>query len=294
MIKNIKTNLILLFLLTLTTLSLINAPLITKEIITYTKLFIAKLFPSSFLFLTLSSLLIDYKVIEKLGKIIPINANIFILLMSMISGFPSGSIYIKKLLMENKITLEDANYLIRFTHFPNPIFILGPISFLFKNKKAPIKILLSLIIANLLIALIFYKKKKKSPKNIELSPTPSFISSLTSATTMSIKSCLLIYETSVFSYLVGKTLTNILKPNLLLHIIISGLFDLTNGVFLTSLLSNETIRGIIILIFFSFGGISVNMQIKSIISDTNIKYKNFLQGRILQIVLSTTLFLWII
>ena len=69
--------------------------------------------------------------------------------------------------------------------------------------------------------------------------------------------------------------------------------DLTNGTFLTSLISNPTLRGLLIVFFFSFGGISVHMQTKSIISDTSIQYKNFLLGRIYQTILACLLFLWI-
>lgn len=81
---------------------------------------------------------------------------------------------------------------------------------------------------------------------------------------------------------------------LIIYILLNGIFDLTNGVFLTSLISNENIKGIIIIFFFAFGGISVHMQTKSIIADTKIKYKNFLIGRLLQVILSITIFLWII
>ena len=70
----------------------------------------------------------------------------------------------------------------------------------------------------------------------------------------------------------------------------NGFFDLTNGTFLTSLITNPTTRALYIIFFFCFGGISVHMQTKSIIADTQIKYKNFLIGRILGTILSIVLF----
>ena len=85
-----------------------------------------------------------------------------------------------------------------------------------------------------------------------------------------------------------------LKTPLIIYILLNGIFDLTNGIFLTSLINNETIKGIIVIFFFTFGGISVHMQTKSIIADTKIKYKNFLIGRLMQSILAIIIFLWII
>ena len=78
------------------------------------------------------------------------------------------------------------------------------------------------------------------------------------------------------------------------YVLLNGIFDLTNGVFLTSLIANPIIKAIIVIVFFSFGGISVHMQTKSIIADTQIKYKNFFIGRIWGIIIANILFLWII
>ena len=102
---------------------------------------------------------------------------------------------------------------------------------------------------------------------------------------------ILIYGTSIFFYLIITILNNYLNLSLYNYIFVNGLFDLTKGVFLTSLINNEVLRAIYIIIFISFGGISINMQVKSIIADTNIKYKNFILGRFFQIILSMSIFL---
>lgn len=287
-------NSILLFLIVITSLTILNASLLTKEIVTYTKLFITKLFPSNFLFFTLSSLLINYNIIEKISKLLHHNGStLFVTIMSLISGYPSGSIYIKKLLNENLITTKKANYLIKFTHFPNPIFILGPVSLLFKNKIFSTKILLSLILSNFIIALIFYRKEKDKEIIYKTSKN-SFSKNLTNAITSSFKVIITIYGISLFFFIIGKIITLYLNLEIISYILISGIFDLTNGIFKTSLITNDILKAIIIIIFFSLGGISVNMQIKSIISDTNIKYKNFFLTRLLQLLFATIIFLWIV
>lgn len=286
-----KNNLIIIFLILLLTLFIINSELVIKSILSYTNLFMEKLFPASFIFFIISSLLIDYNFIKKISKLLHINGSIFyVVVMSMLSGFPSGSKYITDLLERELISTKVANYLIIFTHFPNPIFVLGSVSSIFKNKMIPVFILISLIISNLLIGIFLYPKDKEKFKIIK-SESTNFSINLKKAIYGSIKTMILIYGTSVFFYLIITILNNYLNLSLYNYIFVNGLFDLTKGVFLTSLINHEVLRAIYIIIFISFGGISINMQVKSIIADTNIKYKNFILGRFFQIILSMSIFL---
>lgn len=288
--KNNQSNFIITVLICLTILYLLNSSLITKQILIYTKLFIEKLFPSSFLFFTLSTLLIEFHVVEKLNKLLKKDsASLYIVIMSLISGFPSGSKYIKELLEKNLITKTTANYLIKFTHFPNPIFILGPVSLLFPKRKYGIIILASIILSNFLIALI-NKPQEKSLLPITNKEIKPFAKILPLSILSSLKTITIIYGTSLFFYLISIMINHYLKLKPLGYIIINGIFDLTNGIFSTSLISNQNLKAILIILFISFGSISIHMQTKSIISDTKIHYKNFLLGRIYQTILAITIF----
>lgn len=210
--------------------------------------------------------------------------------MSLISGFPSGSKYTKDLLEKNLITEKSANYLIKFTHFPNPIFILGPVSLLFPNKTYALKILVCIIIANFIIAITTYQKEK-STLPLQRKENISFAKILPKAVISSIKTIIIIYGTSVFFYLIITIINHYIKLPIKEYILMNGFFDLTNGTFLTSLITNPTTRALYIIFFFCFGGISVHMQTKSIIADTKIKYKNFLIARIFQTIIASILFL---
>ena len=141
---------------------------------------------------------------------------------------------------------------------------------------------------------IISRPKEKTALPIKTEKTPSFAMALPKAITSSLKTIMLIYGTSVFFFLIATIINHYYKFPLLEYIIINGFFDLTNGIFLTSLITNPIIKGIIIICFISFGGISVHMQTKSIITNTKIKYRNFLLGRIYQMIIATTLFLWIV
>ena len=129
MLKKYQSSLTLTFLFTILLLYLTKSNLIIKEFLNYTNLFITKLFPTTFIIYIFSNIFIEYGIINKLSKIFKNKAStIYIIVMSIISGFPSGPKHIKDLLTRNYITLDQANYLIYFTHFPNPLFILGTVS----------------------------------------------------------------------------------------------------------------------------------------------------------------------
>lgn len=80
---------------------------------------------------------------------------------SLFSDFPSGSKYVKDLLEKKLLTEEEANYLIMFTHYSNPLFIVSTIGILLLNNiKYGYIILFSHILSNILVAFIYKKKKK--------------------------------------------------------------------------------------------------------------------------------------
>ena len=263
----------------------INSEYIIKCFLEYNDLFYTKLYPVSFIFFILSSLLIEYKVLDYL----PININgIYIFLLSLISGFPSGSKYTKELLDKKYISYEEASSLLLFSHFPNPLFIIGSIS-LILDKTICFKILISLILSNFII-LIFTKKYKKKYTNIVYSN--NFSKSLKTSIYNSFKTIILIYGTSIFFYLISSIITKYISINPYLYILISGIFDLTKGVFSTTIINSTIIKSLFILIFISFGSISIHIQVKSILEDT-LLYKSFVKGRIIGTILSLIIYLLI-
>ena len=286
--KSYQSNLILIFLITILTLYIVNSNIITVGILNYTELFITKLFPTSFLLFTFSSLLINYQLIETITNITKKNsATLYITIMSMISGFPSGPKYTKELYDKTYISKETANYLLTYTHFPNPHFILGPVSTLL-NITLATKLLLSIIISNFITAIFFHKKTPEIalPKNKSL----PFSKILNNAIISSLKTLILIYGTSLFFYLISLIINNYISLSPLPYVITNAIFDLTRGIFSTSIISSEILKSILILIFISFGSLSIHIQIKSILSDT-LNYKYFLLGRLISTIIGIITFL---
>lgn len=290
--RKYKRIIIIIGIFTLLIISVINSNYLIYQVLYYTKLFITKLFPAAFFFFVLSSLLIDYGFVSFVSNLLHINGAIFyVVLMSMISGFPSGSKYIKELLDKKIINLNTANYLISFTHFPNPLFVLGTVNLIIKDSKLSLYILISLILSNIIIGIILRPKEKNSISNYDDTIPYTFSYYLTNAVYSSLKTVLLIYGTSIFFFLISAFIIKYFNFTPIGNVLINGFFDLTKGVVSTKIISNNIIRCLFIISFISFGGISIHMQVKSIIGNSNISYRNFLLGRIFQIIIACSLFL---
>ena len=279
MTKNIKRLAVLTLLFTLLILYIKESNLIIKEFLSYTNLFITKLLPSVFIIYILSDLLINYGIINLLKKITKYPTTLYILLISLISGFPSGPKTIKNLKDQNYISEEDANKLIKSTHFPNPIFVFSTISLITKNIGI---IYISIIISNLIILL-----KTKPTSNIKLQSIKEkdFTTTLSNSIINTLKIIILIYGTSIFFYLISVIILKYLN-NQDLYILINILFELTKGITTTSLINNQTLKDLVIILLLTISPLNINIQIKSILSDTNIKYKNFITGRLISSILT--------
>lgn len=287
--KTYKSILMLVMLVVLLLLYLINSQMVITSIIEYSTLFLTKLFPVTFLFFIFSSLLIDYGLIELLQYYLNVNtSNLYIFLLSLISGFPSGAKYTKELLDADLIDIDDANKIIMYSHFPNPLFVLGSVYLVLKDKGLCLKILLAIILSNFIIYLVTPKSKKKISKKVQC--PKDFSRVLTKAIKGAFSTILLIYGTSLFFHLIAMIITKYIVLDANLFVLVNGFFDLTKGVFSTTLINNKIISSFYILLFISFGGLSIHMQIKSILADTSIKYNYFLKGRVFGTILAFIIF----
>ena len=281
--KTYKNILVLVTLIIVFILILINSTYIINNFLDYSKLFLTKLFPVSFIFFIFSYIFIEYGFVDIIMYYFNINiCGLYVFILSLISGFPSGSKYTKDLLNKNLITEKEANKIILYSHFPNPLFVLSSINSVINDKNICIKLLISIILSNFII-LLFTKKKKKTI--VTNSFPSSFSTSLTKAIISSIKTILLIYGMSIFFYLISIIITKYISFNSYFYILLCGIFDLTKGVFSTSIINNTLVRIIFILLFISFGSISIHMQVKSILNDS-ILYKSFVKGRIIGTIIS--------
>lgn len=256
-------------------------------------------FPSLFPFFVLSGILIKLDFVEITGKILGPFMKIFkvskesafVLIMSILSGNPGNAKYTKELYDSNIITDKEASKLLTFTHFCNPIFILGTVGTTFLNNyNSGIKILISHYLGNLIVGLIFRNKYisqplKKNQKRINNDENIGTI--ITNSLLNSINTLMLILG----SISICLVLTTIISKNInfspFLNNILCGLTEVTQGVKYIST-ENYTLKfkEILATAFLSFGGFSIHLQVLSIISETKIKYFPFFIARILHAIIS--------
>ena len=278
---------------------IINPNLIKTEVLNGLNIFITVLFPSIFPFFIISDLLLNYNFHITLNKIFnKINYFLFhtssisnyVIIMSIFSGFPSGSKYIKSLYDKNMLSLDEANYLITFTHFSNPLFLLV-LSTTLLNKSLSYLLLFSHIISNFIIAFIIRPKKIENKKEIEKFYSVSFSKTLKASINNSISLLTIILGTTCIFYFISGFITHCFNLTGINKILINGFFDLTKGINSINMINtNNLFKGILILTFISFGGINVHMQVLSILENTKISYKNFLFGRISQAAISVLIY----
>ena len=219
------------------------------------------IFPSLFPFFLLSELFIQYGFVEFLGELLkPImnrifrisNHTAFIFVMSIISGFPSNAKYTKALLDEHKINEKEATKILTFTHFSNPLFILGTVSITFLgNREIGFLILFCHYITNLILGLLF-RNYYPSPKNechisikkainhmtlVRMRKKESFPMILSNALNHTIQTLLFILGVTT-TFLIVTTLVNqhIVLPSFY-QSILNGFFEMTQGLKYVSLLN---------------------------------------------------------
>ncbi|MDD4298270.1 MAG: hypothetical protein PHS98_01375 [Bacilli bacterium] len=263
-------------------------------------------FPSLFPFFVISNLLINCGFASFLGELLkPFMYRIFkikgeasfVLVMSILSGFPSSAKYTRELYDKGLINEHEASKLLTFTHFSNPLFVLGTISIMFlNNKEVGIIILICHYISNIIISLIFrnyyisekdtlkvslrrafnvmHKKRLEAGKSIGLMISDALINTINT---------LLLILGVITMFLI---ITSIIDQNITLNLynqsILNGALEITQGLKYVSLLPIPLKnKAILSTMFISFGGLSVHMQTIGLISDTKIKYFPFFVARII-------------
>ncbi|HPF83533.1 MAG TPA: hypothetical protein PLV83_05170 [Bacilli bacterium] len=261
------------------------------------------LFPYLFPFFIISDLLINLNFIYYLNKYLKnimyklfrINCySSFVFFMSIISGIPSNAKYINTLIKNRQMTSKDANKIILFTHFCNPLFILGFIGSIL-NKKISIMILFSHYITNIIIGLFTRNYNKNDLVKFNINKTTNNpLKIISSSIINSINTLLLILGViSFFSIVTTIINNNISSP--LIKAIICSIFEITQGINNINILNiSLKMKAIIITFIISFGGLSSHMQVMSILEDNNISYLKYLISRIIHAILASIILYFLI
>lgn len=245
----------------------------------------------------------------------------FAFIMGIISGYPIGAKIACDFRKNNICSKEECERLLSFTNNSGPLFIVGSVGIaMFGNTTIGFLLFITHSLASLTVGIIFkfwksnepnstLKHMKKFSSSSNKKTYASFsnlgevlaesISSATSTIMMIggfivIFSCIIsILNSSGILKLVSTLLVTTLNiPSPITNIIspfISGLLEITNGISLIANIKLRTISINILLTSFLLGcgGISILLQVWSIVSKTDLSIKPYIYGKILQAIIST-------
>lgn len=232
----------------------------------------------------------------------------YALLMGVISGYPVGAKIVTNFRNHHLCTKEEAERLITFTNNSGPLFILGTVGItLFYDTSIGLLLLFTHLSACISVGIIFRfwrtkEFKKRNENTLESTVTFHSLGEVLSKSILSaINSVVLI---GGFIVLFGIILSILQKAHILtllnnlllpcfhlLHIntelvipILTGILELTNGVASVSCIANKNLGINVIACAFllGFGGISILLQVLSIISKSDISIKPYILGKLLQ------------
>lgn len=295
--KKLSKIIIILIILYISLQIFMNSSEVTDSVLFSFDIWKNNIFPSLFPFFVISNILINYgfinitsKLFKPLTKLFKVSDNAsFVIVMGLLSGFPSSSKYVKELVDKGIIDHNEASKILTFTHFSNPLFVINTIGIIFfNNYKIGILILSIHYFSNFIIGLIFRNYKVDTCKNsLNFEKNVSLGNVITNSISSSVNTLLLILGTVSFFLVITTIVNNSIPMNDFFSSFVSGIIEMTQGLKYVSLLdSSLKVKATLSVMFISFGGISVHMQTYSIINESKIKYFPFFIARILHALIS--------
>lgn len=266
-----KRKITILLIMTFIILIFNNYDIVLKSTLDATSIWLNRVFPYLFIMIIIQDLLInlDFASFFK-------NTAVYIFIMSLLSGTPSGTYIISKLKQQNIISKEYANTCLIFTFFANPLFLYSILNSIFLSKLTTIRLMLILYLTNLILYFIYKKDLPSNGKSINTNEI-----NLSSSIKTSINTTITVLGVITFYLILSNIIItefNIIYP---FNIFFKGFLEMTQG--LASLINSSIkFKEVIAMIFISFGGFSIHTQVSCILNEANLSYKYFFKGRIIQ------------
>lgn len=283
------------------------------------KLWANNVVPSLFPFFVAVELLSQTNIVYYLSKLLdkimrPLfsvpGCGAFPFIMGLISGYPVGAKIVSNLYLNKSITKNEAERLLCFTNNSGPLFILGTVGISFyANSTIGAILLLTHILASITVGMILgIFARKKENKNYLNSNSNSLnkkndlrISELGevlgNSILNSIKTILMIggfvvifsviisilQKTKILVFIAGIVSDSLGFNKDLVLGFLTGIIEFTNGLSIISSIHIKEISINIILSSFilGFGGISITLQVLSIISKSKLSIKKYILGKFL-------------
>lgn len=297
--KIIKSLILTLFLIVF----VLNLDIVINSTLSASHLFITKVFVSIFPFIILSDILyyFNYDLFLKkifgniISKLFNVSKNASIIyILSILTSHPGNAIYIKGMLDNKTIDEEDATKILRATYFPSIAFVIGSIGIgIYHNIKIGIILYLITFLNNILIGVFLRGKKKCNDIEYVKQNKLTLQETLSNSISKGINTSYIILGNIIIFTILVNLLNHYLNINSTILAIISGMLEMTNGIFMIGNLNiNLTYKVILTSFILNFSGLSIIFQTSSILSKYKINIKKILIVKLIfSIIIFTSLFL---
>lgn len=297
--KIIKSLILTLFLIVF----VLNLDIVINSTLSASHLFITKVFVSIFPFIILSDILyyFNYDLFLKkifgniISKLFNVSKNASIIyILSILTSHPGNAIYIKGMLDNKTIDEEDATKILRATYFPSIAFVIGSIGIgIYHDIRIGIILHLITFLNNILIGVFLRGKKKCNDIEYVKQNKLTLQETLSNSISKGINTSYIILGNIIIFTILVNLLNHYLNINSTVLAIISGMLEMTNGIFMISNLNiNLTYKVILTSFILNFSGLSIIFQTSSILSKYKINIKKILIVKLIfSIIIFTSLFL---
>ena len=256
-----------------------NNSVVASSIINSCQLFLTKVFISLFPMYILSKILINYNFPYYIYQITKSNY-LYIFILSLLCGSPSAYVILDDLVNKNIISKESANSYMMCNFFLNPLFLYTMLK-AFLPLKVVIKIICITYGTNILI--YFMHKEKNTPllKTKEMPLGDLLVKEINNAKDIFL---------NVLGMMILFNLLSAAIPSSLAYF--TGILEVSNGLnYLARAKLTSLAKSLLSILFINFGGISIFMQIKSVLKNSSLASSKYLLGRFYACFLSLGLFL---
>lgn len=284
---------------------LFNLDIVINSTLSASYLFITKVFVSIFPFIILSDILFYFNydlflkkifgnIISKLFNVSKSTSIIYVL--SILTSHPTNSVYIKEMLDRKEIDENDINKILLTTYFPSIAFVIGTIGIgIYHSIKTGVFLYLTILIKNILIG-IFLRGKNLSKEiqsikknNITLQET------ISNSIIKGINISYTILGNIIIFTIIVNLLNNYLNINSTILSLISGMLEMTSGIFMISNLNINLSQKILLTSFIlNFSGLSIIFQTTSILNKYKINIKKILIIKLIFSIIILLIFLEVV
>ncbi len=266
--------------------------------------------PSLFPFFVATELLMRTNIVNFLGRICerfmePIfhihGRGAFGFIMGLISGYPMGAKIACEFRNHQICSKVECERLLSFTNNSGPLFIVGTVGIsMFGNTTIGLLLLITHVLASISVGFLFrfWKSEKNRTSDTLAYATPKNMvtfSNLGEILSESIaNSTQTIFMIGGFVVIFSSVLSILKASGIVTNVYLLGFLEITNGISSISHLHTKNISLSIIFTAFllGFGGISVLLQVWSIISKSDLSIKPYLYGKLLHGILAA-IYTWI-